>query len=146
LERGRVRERWRSECCDSLHIQFPNWVLRLPGVARDVPDSDAFSHYIRRDVRGGGDAMEFVPGWNAFSIVIAESFGTSLGKSPNSQEGRISRAGHPAHRYVIHDIEATWFGPAATPPVARRREKRLRPSARTSFEHAKSTLPRSSPR
>jgi putative flavoprotein involved in K+ transport len=32
LERGRVAERWRTERWDSLAFQFPNWMMRLPGV------------------------------------------------------------------------------------------------------------------
>ena len=43
LERGRVVERWRSERWDSLHFQFPNWTLRLPGFAYRGPDPEAFS-------------------------------------------------------------------------------------------------------
>ena len=43
LERGRVVERWRSERWDSLHFQFPNWTLRLPGFAYRGPEPDAFS-------------------------------------------------------------------------------------------------------
>ena len=40
LERGRVAERWRSERWDSLHFQFPNRMMRLPGhaYAGDAPD------------------------------------------------------------------------------------------------------------
>jgi putative flavoprotein involved in K+ transport len=43
LERGRVAERWRSERWDSLHFQFPNWMIRLPGRAYDGDDPDGFS-------------------------------------------------------------------------------------------------------
>jgi len=43
LERGRVVERWRSERWDSLHFQFPNWTLRLPGFAYRGREPDAFS-------------------------------------------------------------------------------------------------------
>jgi putative flavoprotein involved in K+ transport len=43
LERGRVAERWRSERWDSLHFQFPNWTLALPGQAYDGPNPDGFS-------------------------------------------------------------------------------------------------------
>ncbi|WP_376094206.1 NAD(P)-binding domain-containing protein [Roseomonas sp. CCTCC AB2023176] len=42
LERGRIAERWRSERWDSLHFQFPNWMMRLPGQAYAGPDPDAF--------------------------------------------------------------------------------------------------------
>ena len=43
LERGRVAERWRSERWDSLHFQFPNWSLALPGQPYDGPQPDGFS-------------------------------------------------------------------------------------------------------
>ena len=43
LERGRVAERWRSERWDSLHFQFPNWSLALPGQPYDGPHPDGFS-------------------------------------------------------------------------------------------------------
>lgn len=43
LERGRVAERWRSERWDSLHFQFPNWSLTLPGQPYDGPAPDGFS-------------------------------------------------------------------------------------------------------
>jgi putative flavoprotein involved in K+ transport len=43
LERGWVAERWRSERWDSLHFQFPNWSLALPGQPYDGPDPDGFS-------------------------------------------------------------------------------------------------------
>ena len=42
LERGRIAERWRSERWDSLHFQFPNWMMRLPGYAYPGADPDGF--------------------------------------------------------------------------------------------------------
>ena len=42
LERGRIAERWRSERWDSLHFQFPNWMMRLPGYAYPGDDRDGF--------------------------------------------------------------------------------------------------------
>lgn len=45
LERGRIAERWRSERWDSLHFQFPNWAMRLPGQAYAGDDPDGFSHH-----------------------------------------------------------------------------------------------------
>jgi putative flavoprotein involved in K+ transport len=42
LERGRIAERWRSERWDSLHFQFPNWMMRLPGYAYHGADRDGF--------------------------------------------------------------------------------------------------------
>ncbi|MBR0646776.1 NAD(P)-binding domain-containing protein [Plastoroseomonas hellenica] len=44
LERGRIAERWRSERWDSLHFQFPNWMMRLPGHAYQGADRDGFMH------------------------------------------------------------------------------------------------------
>ena len=43
LERARVAERWRSERWDSLHFQFPNWSIELPGCAYAGGDPDGFS-------------------------------------------------------------------------------------------------------
>jgi putative flavoprotein involved in K+ transport len=43
IERGRVAERWRSERWDSLHFQFPNWMIRLPGKTYDGDNPDGFS-------------------------------------------------------------------------------------------------------
>jgi putative flavoprotein involved in K+ transport len=45
LERRRVGERWRTERCDSLRFQFPNWTLQLPGYTYRGDDPDGFSHY-----------------------------------------------------------------------------------------------------
>lgn len=42
LERGRVVERWRSERWDSLAFQFPNRLIRLPGLAFSG-EPDAFA-------------------------------------------------------------------------------------------------------
>lgn len=44
LERARVAERWRSERWDSLHFQFPNWSLALPGQAYAGDSPDDFAH------------------------------------------------------------------------------------------------------
>lgn len=44
LERGRVGERWRSERWNSLHFQFPNWSMRLPGMAYAGAEPEQFSH------------------------------------------------------------------------------------------------------
>jgi putative flavoprotein involved in K+ transport len=45
LERARIAERWRTQRWDSLHFQFPNWTIELPG---HPPYSggppDAFAH------------------------------------------------------------------------------------------------------
>ena len=45
LERRRVGERWRSERWNSLHFQFPNWSMRLPGMAYAGAEPEQFSHH-----------------------------------------------------------------------------------------------------
>jgi putative flavoprotein involved in K+ transport len=47
LERARVAQRWRGHW-DSLRLLTPNWQTRLPGMAYDGPDRDAFMP--KRDV------------------------------------------------------------------------------------------------
>src|SRR6516164_10621596 len=50
LERRRIAERWRSERWDSLMFQSPNWNIRLPGLAFQTNDPDAFAS--RNDIAG----------------------------------------------------------------------------------------------
>jgi len=50
LERRRIAERWRSERWDSLMFQSPNWNIRLPGLAFQTNDPDAFAS--RDDIVG----------------------------------------------------------------------------------------------
>lgn len=73
LERGRIAERWRSERWDSLHFQFPNWMLRLPGWAYAGSDPDGFMH---RD-----DVVAFIasyaaaiaaPVWRGFDVTALD--------------------------------------------------------------------------
>jgi putative flavoprotein involved in K+ transport len=45
LERDRLGGRWHSERWDSLHYQFPNWSLRLPGHQYSGADPEGFCHY-----------------------------------------------------------------------------------------------------
>lgn len=45
IERGRIGERWRSERWRSLHFQFPNRWIGLPGYTYCGPEPDGFSHY-----------------------------------------------------------------------------------------------------
>lgn len=45
LERHRVAERWRTDRWDSLHFQFPNTVLGLPGMPYDGQHPDGFAHH-----------------------------------------------------------------------------------------------------
>ena len=42
LERGRIGERWRSERSDSLRLQTPNWMNRLPGWRYCGPDQGGY--------------------------------------------------------------------------------------------------------
>jgi putative flavoprotein involved in K+ transport len=45
LERGQLGGRWRTERWDSLHFQFPNWSLELPGYAYSDEDPNGFAHW-----------------------------------------------------------------------------------------------------
>ena len=45
IEREKLGGRWHSERWDSLHFQFPNWALSLPGHAYAGTDPEGFSHY-----------------------------------------------------------------------------------------------------
>jgi putative flavoprotein involved in K+ transport len=42
LERGEVANTWRTERWDSLRLLTPNWQTRLPGLAYEADDPDAF--------------------------------------------------------------------------------------------------------
>jgi putative flavoprotein involved in K+ transport len=56
LERSRVGERWRSERWNSLHFQFPNWSVGLPGMKYAGVDPDGFSHH--------ADITRFIEGYS----------------------------------------------------------------------------------
>jgi putative flavoprotein involved in K+ transport len=45
IERDRLGGKWHSERWDSLHYQFPNWSLHLPGQAYSGDDPEGFPHY-----------------------------------------------------------------------------------------------------
>ena len=45
LERNRIAYRWHNERWDSLHFQFPNRYINLPGFAYDGSEPDGFAHY-----------------------------------------------------------------------------------------------------
>jgi putative flavoprotein involved in K+ transport len=45
LERAAIADRWHSQRWDSLHFQFPNWFLQLPGFSYSGPDPQAFAHH-----------------------------------------------------------------------------------------------------
>jgi putative flavoprotein involved in K+ transport len=44
LERARIADRWRTQRWDSLHFQFPNWTIELPGRSYTEGPPDAFAH------------------------------------------------------------------------------------------------------
>jgi len=44
LERARVADRWYSQRWDSLHFQFPNWSMKLPGFDYAGSNPDGFAH------------------------------------------------------------------------------------------------------
>jgi putative flavoprotein involved in K+ transport len=45
LERRHVGERWQNERWNSLHFQFPNWSMQLPGMTYTGAEPDQFSHH-----------------------------------------------------------------------------------------------------
>jgi len=84
IERGRIAERWRSERWDSLHFQFPNWALQLPGHYYNGSDPDGFAHYseviryiesyakaIAAPLRLGAEVMSLTRDSNTGRYVIA---------------------------------------------------------------------------
>ncbi|MFO1088045.1 MAG: NAD(P)/FAD-dependent oxidoreductase [Hyphomicrobiales bacterium] len=75
LERARVAERWRTERWDSLHFQFPNSFVRLPGFALDA-EPDRFAHY--------SEIVKFVEGYaNKTGVpVLTDTEVTRLCKGP----------------------------------------------------------------
>ena len=136
LERGRVAERWRSERWDSLHFQFPNWSLALPGQPYDGPQPDGFSSrdevvaFIERycvataaPVRTGVrvDAIRRGPGTDGFrletshGIVVASNVVVATGPY---QEPVIPApaGGLPARIAQMHS--SAYRNPAGLPPGA----------------------------
>ena len=80
LERGRVAERWRSERWDSLHFQFPNWSLALPGQPYDGPSRTAS----RRATR----SSRFI---ERYCAAIAAPVRTGVARGPRSAPSRGRR-------------------------------------------------------
>jgi putative flavoprotein involved in K+ transport len=136
LERGRVAERWRSERWDSLHFQFPNWSLALPGQPYDGPQPDGFSSrdevvaFIERycaataaPVRTGVrvDAIRPAPGSDRFRVEtshgIVVAFNVVVATGPY-QEPVIPAhaAGLPARIAQVHS--SAYRNPAGLPPGA----------------------------
>ncbi len=79
LERRRVAERWRSERWDSLTFQSPNWNIRLPGLAFQAADANAFAS---RD-----DVLQFIESYAAFirAPLRCGLAATALRQTPDSR-------------------------------------------------------------
>jgi putative flavoprotein involved in K+ transport len=92
LERGRIGERWRSERWDSLRLQTPNWMTRLPGWRYCGPDPDGYL--------SAGAFGQFLDRYAAsFDAPVLES----------AHVERVSIAAHMSgHRYVVVSDRGTW--------------------------------------
>jgi putative flavoprotein involved in K+ transport len=136
LERGRVAERWRSERWDSLHFQFPNWSLALPGQPYDGPQPDGFSSrdevvaFIERycaataaPVRTGVrvDAIRPAPGSDGFrletshGIVVASNVVVATGPY---QEPVIPAPASALPPRIVQVHSRAYRNPAGLPPGA----------------------------
>ena len=92
LERGRIGERWRSERWDSLRLQTPNWMTRLPGWRYCGPDPDGYL--------SAGALSQFLSGY-------AASFDAPVLESANVE--RVTIAAHTSgRRYVVVSDRGTW--------------------------------------
>ena len=91
LERGRIGERWRSERWDSLRLQTPNWMTRLPGWRYDGPDPDGYL--------SAGALAQFLDRY-------AASFNAPVLESANVEQ--VSVAHTSGHRYVVVSDRDTW--------------------------------------
>ena len=92
LERGRIGERWRSERWDSLRLQTPNWMTRLPDWRYCGPDpggylsAGAFGQFLNR---------------------YAASFDAPVLEWANVE--RVSIATHTSgHPYLVVSDRGTW--------------------------------------
>jgi putative flavoprotein involved in K+ transport len=136
LERGRVAERWRSERWDSLHFQFPNWSLALPGQPYDGPQPDGFSSrdevvaFIERYCAATGapvrtgvrvDAIRRGPGADGFrletshGIVVAPNVVVATG--PYQEPVIPAQAGGLPER-IAQAHSSAYRNPAGLPPGA----------------------------
>jgi putative flavoprotein involved in K+ transport len=91
LERGRVGERWRSERWDSLHLQTPSWMTRLPGWTYEGPDPDGYLA-----------ASEFVTHLEGY----AGSFGAPVLDGTTVEQVLVS--GRGGGRYAVATDRGTW--------------------------------------
>src|SRR6478672_10667734 len=107
LDRGQVGERWRTERWDSLHLQTPSWMTRLPGWGYEGPNPDGYL-----------SAGAFVHHLEAY----AASFGAPLVTGTTVEQVRVSGRGG---RYAVATDRGTWrtnnvvvaTGPHGTPQV-----------------------------
>ncbi len=106
LERGRIAERWRSERWDSLHFQFPNWMMRLPGRAYEGDDPDGFSH---RD-----EVVRFIGGYAARNAAPVRC-GVNVTALRRTEDGRFRLDTGPAEMVARNVVVAT--GPYQRPRI-----------------------------
>jgi putative flavoprotein involved in K+ transport len=92
LERGRIGERWRSERWDSLRLQTPNWMTRLPGWRYDGPDPDGYL--------SAGALAQFLDRY-------AASFDAPVLESANVKQVCVAMR-TSGHRYVVVSDRGTW--------------------------------------
>jgi len=92
LERGRVGERWRSERWDSLRLQTPNWMTRLPGWRYCGPEPDGYL--------SAGAFGQFLDRY-------AASFDAPVLESANVEQVSVATR-TSGHRYVVVSDRGTW--------------------------------------
>ena len=92
MERGRIGERWRSERWDSLRLQTPNWMTRLPGWRYDGPDPDGYL--------SAGALAQFLDRY-------AASFDAPVLESANVEQVSVATR-TSGHRYVVVSDRGTW--------------------------------------
>ena len=106
LERGRIAERWRSERWDSLHFQFPNWMMRLPGHAYAGADRGGFMH------RDG--VVDFIASY-AVRIAAPVRCGVNVEALQLTGTGRFRVEAGPMTMEAVNVVVAT--GPYQSPRV-----------------------------
>jgi putative flavoprotein involved in K+ transport len=92
LERGRIGERWRSERWDSLRLQTPNWMTRLPGWRYDGIDPDGYL--------SAGALAQFLDRY-------AASFDAPVLESANVEQVSVATR-TSGDRYVVVSDRGTW--------------------------------------
>jgi putative flavoprotein involved in K+ transport len=80
IERGRLGGRWHDERWDSLHYQFPNWALRLPGFSYVGTDPEGFSHYSK--------VVDFLAGYAAM-VDPPALLGVNVERVSRAADGRL---------------------------------------------------------